>query len=155
AGRGRGLLQSTTMKVVVISAHGLNCHWLGPYGNEWVSTPACDVLATESVVFDRHFADDPSPTGFTNSCPPTLLQSLHDAGITTAFVDDRKSRPPEIRDWDLLLPTEPASCSTPGDALISVFESALDRLSAAPHWLLWVETDRLLPPWDFDQETYE
>ncbi|HKA07617.1 MAG TPA: sulfatase-like hydrolase/transferase, partial [Gemmataceae bacterium] len=109
----------------------------------------------ESVVFDRHFADDPSPTGFTNSCPPTLLQSLHDAGITTAFVDDRKSRPPEIRDWDLLLPTEPASCSTPGDALISVFESALDRLSAAPHWLLWVETDRLLPPWDFDQETYE
>jgi len=143
------------MNVVVVAANGLHCRWLGPYGNEWVSTPAFDALATESVVFDRHFADDPSPTGFTTRCPPTLLRSLRRAGITTAFVDDRKSRPPDGREWDVLLLTESASAATPGDALISTFESALDRLTSRPNWLLWVETDRLVPPWDFDQETYQ
>ena len=48
------------MNVLVVAAHGLNCHWLGPYGNAWVATPAADALACEAVVFDRHFADDPS-----------------------------------------------------------------------------------------------
>jgi len=143
------------MNVVVVAAHGLHCHWLGPYGNEWVSTPAFDALATESVVFDRHFADEPSTTAFASSCPPTLLQSLKASGISTAFVDDRKSRPPDRREWDVLLPTDLASHATPGDALIATFESALDRLSSRSTWLLWVETDRFLPPWDFDQETYQ
>src|SRR5262245_40167444 len=143
------------MHVVVVAAHGLHCRWLGPYGNEWVSTPAVDALATESIVFDRHFADDPSPAGFANSCPPAMLQSLREAGITTAFVDDRKSRPPDRREWDHRLATETASHATPGDVLISTFESALDRLSPRSNWLLWVETDRFLPPWDFDQETYQ
>ena len=41
------------MNVVVVAAHGLGCHWLGPYGNAWVGTPAADALASESVVFDR------------------------------------------------------------------------------------------------------
>ena len=27
------------MNVLVVAAHGLNCHWLGPYGNEWVDDP--------------------------------------------------------------------------------------------------------------------
>ena len=40
------------MKVILIVANGLNCHWLGSYGNEWVTTPTLDRLASEAVVFD-------------------------------------------------------------------------------------------------------
>ena len=143
------------MNILVVAAHGLNCHWLGPYGNEWVSTPAFDALAVEAVIFDQHYADDPSPDGFARTCPQTLLQSLRAAGVVAALVDDRRHRPPGGRKWDHVVPTDPASHPTPGDALISAVESALDRLPTGAPWILWIETDRLIPPWDFDAETYQ
>jgi arylsulfatase A-like enzyme len=143
------------MNVVVLAAHGLNCHWLGPYGNEWVSTPAFDGLACEAVIFDRHFADDPSPAGFRGSCPPAVRQALRAAGVTVAFVDDRKDRTADDGDWDRVTRPDPAGHPSPGDAFLTAVESALDRLSAAGRWLLWVETDRLIPPWDFEFETYQ
>jgi arylsulfatase A-like enzyme len=143
------------MNVLVLAAHGLNCHWLGPYGNEWVSTPAFDVLACEAVVFDRHFADDPSPPGFGGSCPPTIRRALRAAGVTVAFVDDRKGRPAGDEEWDQVTRSEPAAHSSPTDTFLRAIESALDRLSAAGRWLLWIETDRLVPPWDFEFETYQ
>lgn len=33
--------------------------------------------------------------------------------------------------------------------------SVLDRLGAEPRWLLWVETDRLVPPWVIPDELFE
>jgi arylsulfatase A-like enzyme len=143
------------MNVVVLAAHGLHCHWLGPYGNEWVSTPALDALACEAVIFDRHFADDPSPAGFRGSCPSAVVQSLRHAGITATLVDDRKGRPADDRPWDHVLRPEQVGNAPPADAFIASAEAALDRLSAAGRWLLWVETDRLIPPWDFEFETYQ
>jgi len=143
------------MNVLVVAANGLQCHWLGPYGNEWVSTPAFDALAVEAVVFDQHYADDPSPARSARACPPGLLQALRGGRVTTALVDDRKDRPPDGREWDLVIRTDPASHPTPGDALIAAVECALDQLSSRSPWLLWIETDRLLPPWDFDAETYQ
>jgi len=143
------------MNILVVAAHGLNCHWLGPYGNEWVSTPAFDALAVEAVIFDQHYADDPSPDGFARTCPQTLLPSLRAAGVVAALVDDRRHRSPGGRKWDHVVPTDSASHPTPGDALISAVESALDRLPTGAPWILWIETDRLIPPWDFDAETYQ
>jgi arylsulfatase A-like enzyme len=143
------------MNVVVVAAHGLNCHWLGPYGNEWVSTPAFDSLACEAVAFDRHFADDPSPAGFGDSCPPAVRRALRTAGVTVAFLDDLKGRPKDDGEWDQMTRPEPAAHPSPADAFLTAIESALDRLSAAGRWLLWVETDRLVPPWDFEFETYQ
>jgi arylsulfatase A-like enzyme len=143
------------MNVLVLAANGLHCHWLGPYGNEWVSTPAFDALAVEAVVFDQHYADDPSPAGSARTSAPGLLQALRAGRVTTALVDDRKDRPPDSREWDLVVRTNPASHPTPGDALITAVESALDQLSSHSPWLLWIETDRLVPPWDFDAETYQ
>lgn len=143
------------MNVVVLAAHGLHCHWLGPYGNEWVSTPAIDGLACEAVVFDRHLAEDPSPTGFRGSCPREVLQALRRAGVTAAHVDDRKGNPSDDRPWDHVFRPAPAGDAPPGDAFIASVESAFDRLSEAGRWLLWIETDRLIPPWDFDLETYQ
>src|SRR5262249_25163323 len=139
------------MNVVVLAAHGLNCHWLGPYGNEWVATPAFDTLACESLVFDRHFADDPSSAGFRDATDP-LFAALRARPIRTVLVDDRKgsTRAPAA---DEVVRTGPAGNSSPGNSLIAAVEEALDHLG--DQWLFWIETDRLLPPWDIDTETYQ
>jgi arylsulfatase A-like enzyme len=141
------------MNVVVLAAHGLNCHWLGPYGNEWVQTPSLDALACESIVFDQHFADDPSPEGFGRLFPAEFITGLHDGGVRTVLLDDRRNRSPDERPWGRMIRTEPARHPTPGDALVATAEQALSELKTP--WLLWIETDRLLPPWDFEFETYQ
>jgi arylsulfatase A-like enzyme len=143
------------MNVMVLAAHGLNCRWLGPYGNAWVSTPAADALASEAVVFDRHFAEEPTPAGFRRACPTPVMTALRAAGITTVMVDDRKDRAPDNRGWDLVVPTDPDRHPTPGDALLAAARHTLNRLADRTPWLLWVETDRLVPPWDLELETYQ
>jgi arylsulfatase A-like enzyme len=142
------------MNVLVVAAHGLNCHGLGPYGNPWVATPAADALAAEAVVFDRHFADDPSPTGARRACPPALIAALRAAGVTTTLINDRKDRSPDDRGWDRTLATDPDHHSTPGAALLAAVRSALDQVARNSPWLVWIETERLLPPWDLELETY-
>jgi arylsulfatase A-like enzyme len=143
------------MNVLVVAAHGLGCHWLGPYGNAWVATPAFDALACESILFDRHFADDPSPAGLRLACPTALVELLRHSGITPAFVDDRKDRTPDDRIWLLTVPSDPAKSETPGQALAVAVCSALDQLAGHSPWFLWIETDRLVPPWDLELETYQ
>jgi len=124
------------MNVVVLAAHGLHCHWLGPYGNEWGSTPALDALASESVVFDRHFADDPTAVGFRRACPAAAVQALRQAGVAVALVDDRKGPAADGRPWDHVTRPEPARDAPPADAFIAAGESALDRVPPAGSGLL-------------------
>jgi arylsulfatase A-like enzyme len=52
------------MKAIVIVADGLRPSDIGPYGNEWLPTPNLDRLASQSIVFDQHFADRPTPFTF-------------------------------------------------------------------------------------------
>jgi hypothetical protein len=137
------------MNVVVVAAHGLNCHWLGPYGNEWVTTPALDALAAESTVFDRHFAATPSPAGFRADVEPLLTSRF------TVLVDDRKSADPSWRRWDAVGRTRPEAFSTPGDALIAAVREAIPQLAGRDGWALWIETERMLPPWDLEFESYQ
>ena len=143
------------MNVLVLAAHGLGCRWLGPYGNEWVSTPAVDALACQAVVFDQHYADDPSAPTVGHALPSEVGRALRAAGVYLTLVDDRKADTPAPADWDHVTRTDPAAAETPGDALIAAVEAALARLPADRRWLLWIETDRLLPPWDFEFETYQ
>src|ERR671912_921502 len=107
------------MNVLVLAAHGLNCRWLGPYGNEWVSTPALDALACQAVVFDHHFADDPAAATVDHALPPDARRALRAAGIHFALVDDRKTGPSAAAEWDHLTRTDPAAAETPGDALVA------------------------------------
>jgi arylsulfatase A-like enzyme len=44
---------------------------------------------------------------------------------------------------------------SPLDELLRTFPALLDRLADTPDWLLWVETDRLIPPWDVQQDVFE
>ena len=143
------------MNVLVLNANGLNCHWLGPYGNEWVNTPAFDALACESVVFDQHFSDN-LVNGEANALlPAAAIDRLRQAGITPLFVDDRKSRGGDDRPWAESIVTDPSSHAMPGEALIAAVQIAVKKLARSQSWLLCVETDRLTPPWDFEFETYQ
>src|SRR5262245_11366990 len=51
------------MKVLVVTARGLQAAALGCYGNAWVETPALDALAAGGVAFDAHLADAADPAG--------------------------------------------------------------------------------------------
>ncbi len=144
-----------TLNTVVLAAHGLNCHWLGPYGNEWVDTPGFNALACESVVFDRHFATDPSPAGFANALPTEALRALRAAGVFALRVDDRKTLGPDGRDWSESIAVATEGHATPGDALLAAIRQASGRLVGHEPWLLWIETERLVPPWDLEYETYQ
>src|SRR6202521_3892592 len=68
--------QSTinSMRILVIEASALHLGYLGCYGNDWVATPNIDRLASESVVFDRHFYDveQPKPLAWTGHRPMPL-----------------------------------------------------------------------------------
>jgi hypothetical protein len=139
------------MNVVVLAAHGLNCHWLGPYGNEWVTTPTLDALASEATVFDRHFAATPTAAAFRSEVDPLL----NSPGRFTLLVDDRKARESDWRTWDAIVRTNPESFPAPGDALVAAVRDAIRQLAGRDNWVLWVETERLIPPWDLEFESYQ
>src|SRR5947209_845806 len=99
------------MKALVIVANGLHLGYLGCYGNDWISTPALDRLASEGIVFDQHYADHPDLAGacraWRSGCyqfprpedeavPPgvrsDLLSLLKEQGVSTSLVIDG-SRP--------------------------------------------------------------
>src|SRR5947209_2976349 len=143
----RRAVKSTDMKVLVIVVRGLNTGYLGCYGNAWVETPALDRLAAEGVVFDRHYADCPSPFGASRSwrsgrCPlplvegeppvpaltsADLLMLLRERGVTTLLVDDvSRPGPPGFRHgWDFV--SEVQAEAEEG----TVLERALDATVAA------------------------
>jgi arylsulfatase A-like enzyme len=52
------------MKILAIDVPALHLGYLGCYGNDWVATPNIDRLASESVVFDRHYYDCEQPQPF-------------------------------------------------------------------------------------------
>ena len=45
--------------ILLVDAPGLHLGYLGFYGNVWAATPNLDHLASESVVFDHHYAAGP------------------------------------------------------------------------------------------------
>src|SRR5262245_15198527 len=156
------------MKAVVFVLRGCPAGWLGAYGNEWVATPNLDRLAAEGVVFDRHISDRPDPAAacaaWLGGSPPTavggLSSVLRAANVRTVLV--RANHPdtdaPEwyYAGWDEVFDACPQEEDrSPLDQLIRSLPALLDRLAAVPDFLLWVETDRLLPPWDVQQDVFE
>jgi arylsulfatase A-like enzyme len=162
------------MNAIVIAARGLPAGWLGAYGNEWVVTPHLDQLAAEGVAFDRHLSDRPDPdaagrawlTGRHQLGPdsgagsPVLLDGLRAAGVPTVLVranyPDTDGPPLYYAGWAEVFDARPdADDDSPLDAFLRALPGVLDRLAGEPRWLLWVETDRLVPPWDVPQGVFE
>jgi arylsulfatase A-like enzyme len=170
------------MNVIVFALRGCPVAALGPYGNEWIATPNLDRLAAEGVVFDRHVSDCPDPTAagrawrtgrhqtppLSSSPPPErgrepegdLLAALKARGVRTILV--RNTRPANdahadfYAGWVELFDARPDPADrSPADALLRTLPAVLDDLPATSGWLLWVECDRLLPPWDVPQDVFD
>jgi len=155
------------MKAIVFVLRGCPAGWLGTYGNEWVGTPNLDRFAAESVVFDRHISDRPDPNAASaawlgGSLPSgsRLPDALRDANVRTILV--RANHPdtdgPDwfYAGWGEVFDVRPeAEDNSPLDALIRGLPQLLERVAKEENALLWVEIDRLLPPWDVRQDIFE
>lgn len=169
------------MRAVVFVLRGCSAGWLGAYGNEWVVTPNLDRLAAEGVVFDRHISDCPDADAARRAwltgrfqVPPLedapalpaadsgsrLHEALRDVGVHTVLVranhPDTDAPAPFYAAWGEVFDARPRpDDDSPLDALVRSFPSLLDRLGTVPRWLVWVETDRLLPPWDVPPAVFD
>lgn len=155
------------MRTVVFVLRGCPAGWLGAYGNEWVVTPNLDRLAAEGVVFDRHISDRPDPAaasaawlGGTLPSGSRLTEALRAAGVPAVLV--RANHPdtdgPDwfYAGWAEVFDARPQEeDASPLDALLRSLPPLLDRLAPSPDFLLWVEIDRLLPPWDVRQDVFD
>jgi len=122
------------MKFLLIAVHGLNVHWPGPYGNEWVHTPQLDALAAQSFVFDHHFCTRPTPEGFRESWRSSyVLHELAAAGIQTLCIEHT-----------------PQS----GQSLWTSARQSAKLLANSEHWFACVETAHLLPPWTVNEKAF-
>ncbi|MCZ2342535.1 MAG: sulfatase-like hydrolase/transferase [Bacteroidales bacterium] len=159
------------MHAVVITLHGCPLAAFGAYGNEWIVTPHLDRLAAESVVFDQHISDCPDPvaarrtwrTGqlaqppaaVRNRPTPDLLTLLTSAGVESVLVI--QTRPENLPTdefqlgWSRVLTISPDD----PDALCGTLTALLPELQQRSAFLLWLELDRLLPPWDVPQEVFQ
>jgi arylsulfatase A-like enzyme len=152
------------MRTVVFVLRGCPVGWLGAYGNEWVATPNLDRLAAESVVFDRHISDRPEAAAATaawlGGSGLPVLSTLRGAGVHTVLV--RANHPDTdgpgwfYDGWGEVFDARPQEeDNSPLDALVRSLPALLDRLAATPDHLLWIEIDRLIPPWDVRQDVFE
>jgi arylsulfatase A-like enzyme len=123
------------MKIIVIEACGLHLGYLGCYGNDWVMTPNLDQLASEGVVGDWHFADQPDLTCAT---------PWHDRSVATG--NYALPGMPPIRSAALIAPRV-VRCES-----LRSFASDVNRELAANDRWLWIEGPNLLPPWNLPED---
>jgi arylsulfatase A-like enzyme len=166
------------MKTLVLMVNRLRPDFLGCYGSEWLDTPALDRLASESVVFDQHFADMATPAwarrswrGTHGLCPQrfskaSLAETLSARGVPTALLADAISRTRTTRfgeGWRTCEyidgPRSPSEKEVgPTLGTLRAAMAWLQAIGNAPDWLLWVELCPLAFPWGsevFDAEAVE
>ncbi len=164
------------MNTVVLALQGCPVGPLGCYGNEWIATPNLDRLAAQAVVFDRHFSDAPDPASAgtawrtgrrqtpgvaTPSHPPAdLVRLLKAAGTRTVLVRHGRAvndGPAEFyADWDFKFDARPVPGDrSPQDALLRTLDRVREVTAGGTPWLLWVEVDRFVPPWDVPKDVFE
>jgi arylsulfatase A-like enzyme len=152
------------MRAVVFVLRGCPAGWLGAYGNEWVATPNLDRIAAEAVVFDRHISDRPdgaaASAAWLGGPQAPVLASFKAANIQTVLV--RANHPDtDLPDWfyagwSEVFDTRPRDeDESPLQALMRELPALLERLASTRDYLLWIEIDRLLPPWDVGQEIFD
>ena len=153
------------MNTIVFVLRGCPVGWLGAYGNEWVATPNLDRVAAESVVFDRHVSDRPDPdaarAAWLGGAPALpVLSSLRAAGVKTVLVranhSDTDGPDWYYAAWGEVFDARPMEDDlSPLGTLTRELPGLLERLVSSGPFLLWIETDRLLPPWDVRQDVFE
>ena len=154
--------------VIVLARCPVGC--LGPYGNEWVATPHLDRLAAGGVVFDRHTSDCPQEqaarrawrTGrhqYPGAEPggTDLFTRLAERGVRAVLIDGtRHGCDGEFYAGfaEKFTPRPLADDPTPTAGLLRLLPEVAATLAGGP-WLVWVELDRLVPPWDVPRDVFE
>lgn len=159
-------------RAVVVSFDHLHLGYLGCYGNDWIETPNLDRIATQSVVFDRHFAENLDPAAGSHAwwtgcyqClannplghrDPTAVDRLQAVGVKTwLFIESDRSdghfvapafdEVVTIRGVDSL---EAAEDTPPFARLVQTVVQRLPLLlSADQPSLLWLKCRGVPDPW--------
>jgi len=121
------------MRVIVVVVDGLSTQWVGAYGNEWVPTPTLDRLAADGLTFDRFTLARPGVGSFVSGRyfdPPDACETLAFPALAQAGVLVQELTSLEPADLDRLGRT----------------------LQASDDWLLLVQVENLLPPWQPSEE---
>src|SRR5438105_1348483 len=95
-------------RAVVVSFDHLHLGYLGCYGNDWIETPHLDRLATNAVVFDRHYCENLDPAAANHAWwtgvyqfaldaqqqrqSPSFLDTLHASSVNTHLVVESDGR---------------------------------------------------------------
>jgi len=149
------------MKLIVFAVHGCPVGGLGPYGNEWIATPNLDRLAAEGIVYDRHFADVPDAIAARRTwwANDGLFRTLPVDSPRVLIIASRLAfdAPPDMyAPFNNIVDARPDEADqTPGDALLRKLPELLDQLEHEKDWLIWIECDRLMPPWHVPQDVFE
>jgi arylsulfatase A-like enzyme len=162
----------------VVSFDHLHLGYLGCYGNDWIETPHLDRLATQSVVFDWHFAENLDPAARNHAWwtgtpqahlayaeqqrQPTWLAELNSAGIEThllAETDADEPSPPQsafarAEFVDGREGLDASEHETPFARLVTRADACLRELARADgSWLLWLKSRGVpsppIPPREF------
>src|SRR6516162_874736 len=155
------------MKCLVIVLENCRLDYLGCYGNDWLSTPAIDRLASESVVFDQHFADCPTPAGarrgwrtgrygIASQSDRRLAEALWERGVLTAMLADERSGSlgsqfAQAWEWQHWLRRRRLPELEQETLLGGTVQTAIEWLQqhgSRKNWLLWLEISALVPNWD-------
>jgi arylsulfatase A-like enzyme len=135
------------MKILLLEIAGLNLGYLGAYGNDWIATPTLDRLASESVVFDRHYAGGVSDLDTGRYRFPMPDATSPEAIPAAEFW----RRCPEV-DFKHLAPPEGTFASRWSAAIRQVL-AAMTR--AGDRSVLWAELPGLDPPWELPDDLLE
>jgi arylsulfatase A-like enzyme len=158
------------MKVLLITAHGLQARALGPYGNSWISTPNLDRLAAAGVVGDWHLADCADGAGAAASwrtasynlpvpgepavprAGDDLLSILRARGIPTCLIADESRGPsPMLQgagEWSEVRRIGAEGEGTPLERCLDAAGEVLGGLVDQADFLLWLDLATVLPPWE-------
>jgi hypothetical protein len=126
------------MKIIVIEACGLHLGYVGCYGNDWVATPNLDRLASEGIVFDWHYADQPEMYPRVPWRERSVGTGCYAFPGTSPVLSKITTVPRAVR------------CQ----ALTSFAADAIQAIGTDDTWL-WIEGPDLLPPWHLDGELLE
>lgn len=159
-------------KALVITFDRLALRMLGCHGSDWVETPNFDRLAAQSIVFDRHFAENVGSEAknhaWWNGCyqfprsdaqqqsQQTLAEVLNTAGIRTSLLVESTSKPPScptgfqhIIDVTGMDGLDVPPAETPFAQLVARSIEELNRLKeqGGDSWLVWLKSAGVPTPW--------
>jgi hypothetical protein len=143
---------------IVVVVDRLGAAYLGPYGCTWLETPACNRLASESLLVETCLAETPdlhaAYDGYWNAAG-NWISALVASGVKTALLTDEAAVAEHplaatFAERHLIAPEAPAEAKTAQEtSLAALFAAAGQWLQAAQEpFLLWVHAQGMQGTWD-------